>query len=136
MTMAETRLGTFISIAAPELIELAAVAGFDTVLLDAEHGALGAAELSRLVVAARSCSARSWIRVATAEAHLIGAALDMGANGVLVPQIGSAEQARAAVAAARFAPAGTRGANPWVRAPAGLAQRSGSPRPTTPRPCT
>ena len=114
--MHESRLGVLVSVAAPELVELATLAGFDTVILDAEHGALGPRELGMLVIAARSRQARSWIRVARLDPQLIGLALDLGADAVLVPQIGSAEQARAAVAAARFAPQGARGANPWVRA--------------------
>jgi 2-keto-3-deoxy-L-rhamnonate aldolase RhmA len=47
---------------------------------------------------------------------LIGAALDVGAAGILVPQVSSVQAARDLVAAARFAPHGRRGVNPWVRA--------------------
>ncbi len=46
----------------------------------------------------------------------IEAALDLGADGVLVPHVSFAQTAAEAVAAARFAPEGRRGANPYVRA--------------------
>jgi 4-hydroxy-2-oxoheptanedioate aldolase len=49
---------------------------------------------------------------------MIGSALDAGADGVLVPQVESRAEAETVVAAARFAPAGSRGAHPWVRAAA------------------
>jgi len=47
---------------------------------------------------------------------VIGAVLDVGADGVLVPRVHSAADAAAVVDAARFAPDGSRGANPYVRA--------------------
>jgi 4-hydroxy-2-oxoheptanedioate aldolase len=109
-------LATFSVIAAPEIVELIAIAGFDAVILDTEHGPYGIADLSRLIVAARAAGLYSIARVRSNDAALIGGALDAGADGVLVPQIASAEAARAAVAAAKFAPDGIRGANPFVRA--------------------
>ncbi|NIH79096.1 HpcH/HpaI aldolase family protein [Amycolatopsis viridis] len=118
-----TKLATFALLDATEVVELIALAGFDTVILDAEHGPLGLPQLAQLVVAARSRDLPALVRVASNDAQAIGAALDLGADGVLVPQIASLADAERAVAAARFAPAGHRGANPFVRA-AGFA---GSP---------
>jgi 4-hydroxy-2-oxoheptanedioate aldolase len=56
------------------------------------------------------------VRVRSSDPTAIAAALDAGAAGVIVPQIGSAAEAEKAVRAARFAPEGNRGANPFVRA--------------------
>ena len=56
------------------------------------------------------------VRVRWSEPALIGAALDAGAAGVLVPHVQSARDAAAVVEAARFPPDGGRGAHPWVRA--------------------
>jgi len=109
-------LATFCIIGAPEIVELIGKAGFDAVILDTEHGPYSIETLSRLIPVAHSAGLDVIARVRANEAALIGGALDAGADGVLVPQIGSAEAAKAAVAAARFAPQGNRGANPWVRA--------------------
>lgn len=99
-----------------ELVELIALAGFDLVIFDLEHGPYGVETLPSLIAAAEASSLLSVVRVADANHHGIGAALDAGADGVLVPHISSPSAAAAAVRAARFAPAGTRGANPYVRA--------------------
>ena len=112
----EPFLALFSIIPAVEVVELAAVAGFDGIILDTEHGSYGTGSLPALILAARVGGIFPTVRVRSNDAALIGAALDAGAAGVLVPQIGSLAQARRAVQAARFAPAGTRGANPWVRA--------------------
>jgi 4-hydroxy-2-oxoheptanedioate aldolase len=109
-------VATFSIINAPEVVELLALAGFDAVILDTEHGPYGVESLGPLILAARASGAYAIVRVRTNEPSLIGAALDAGAHGVLVPQVGSLGEARAAVAAARFAPSGSRGANPYVRA--------------------
>jgi 4-hydroxy-2-oxoheptanedioate aldolase len=103
-------------IAAPQIPELLAAAGFDAVVLDCEHGALGPEALDWLVPVCRSAGLPPIVRVRAPEPALIGAALDVGAAGVLVPQIESAAQAREAVTAARFGAGGRRGTNPYVRA--------------------
>jgi 4-hydroxy-2-oxoheptanedioate aldolase len=99
-----------------EMIELIALAGFDAVILDNEHGPYGVDRQGPLVLAARARGIEPIVRVRANEPSLIGAALDAGAAAVLVPQVASRAEAEAAVAAARFAPVGRRGANPWVRA--------------------
>lgn len=109
-------LATLSIVAAPEIVELLALAGFDAVVLDTEHGPFGTESLPPLILAARSRGLSVLVRVRSADPSLIGAALDAGADGVVVPQVASGEQARTAVRAARFAPEGTRGANPFVRA--------------------
>ena len=112
----EPFLVTFSIIAAMEVVEMAALAGFDGIILDTEHAAHGIESLPPLIAAARSRGIYPIARVRANDPSLIGAALDAGAAGVMVPQIGSAAQAKAAVSAARFSPSGARGANPWVRA--------------------
>ncbi|MEO7966184.1 MAG: aldolase/citrate lyase family protein [Gemmatimonadaceae bacterium] len=105
----------FSVIPVPAIAELAAHAGFDAIVLDTEHGPIGPESLDRLVPVARAAGIYPLIRVRENDASLIGAALDVGAAGVVVPQINSGESAAAAVAAARFSPLGHRGANPYVR---------------------
>ena len=112
----EPLLVTFCVIPSVEVVELIALAEFDGVILDMEHGPYGTESLVPLIAAARARNIHAIARVRRNEASLIGAALDAGASGVLVPQVSSREEAVAAVSAARFAPEGSRGANPWVRA--------------------
>jgi 4-hydroxy-2-oxoheptanedioate aldolase len=119
----EPLLVTFCIIPSVEIVELIALAEFDGVILDMEHGPYGTESLVPLIATARARNIYAIARVRRNEASLIGAALDAGASGVLVPQVSSREEAVAAVSAARFAPEGTRGANPWVRA-AGFSGRA------------
>lgn len=109
-------LGTFVIVPRIEIVEIAALAGFDLVVLDQEHGPIGVESLPALLAAARGAGVLGIVRVAECRAKLIEAALDAGADGVLVPHVSTAESAQNAVAASRFAPEGRRGVNPYVRA--------------------
>jgi 4-hydroxy-2-oxoheptanedioate aldolase len=110
------RLGTFLHIPSAAVVEIIAAAGFDFVVLDLEHGEFGISRLAELQRAADAAGICSVVRVPSNDAPLIGKALDMGAGAVLVPHIASAEDAARAVAAAKYAPEGSRGAFPFMRA--------------------
>lgn len=112
----EPLVATFSIIPSIEVVELIALAGFDAVIIDLEHGSHGSEALGQLILAARARGIYPLVRVRSSEPTEIAAALDAGAAGVIVPQIGSLEEAERAVKAARFAPEGNRGANPFVRA--------------------
>ena len=109
-------IATFSMIASPIIVELLAQAGFEAVVLDMEHGPLGIEDLNILIPVSRAAGIYPIVRVRTSEASLIGAALDVGAAGILVPQVDSGPSAAAVVSAARFAPLGLRGVNPYTRA--------------------
>src|SRR5579862_8519658 len=109
-------IATFSMMASPEIVQLLASAGFESVVLDMEHGPLDFQTLNGLIPAARAAGIHPIVRVRSNEASLISAALDAGAAGVLVPQIDSGAAAQAVVDAARFKPLGRRGVNPYTRA--------------------
>lgn len=109
-------IATFSIIPSVEVVELIGLAGFDAIIIDLEHGSHGSEALGPLILAARARGIYPLVRVRTSRPSEIGAALDAGAAGVIVPQIGSLGEAEKAVRAARFAPEGNRGANPFVRA--------------------
>lgn len=109
-------VGVFSMMGNLETVELIGLAGFDFVILDLEHGPRGIPDLPPQILAARARNLLPLVRVRSNDPALVGGALDAGAAGVLVPQVSSAEAARALVDAARFAPEGRRGLNPWVRA--------------------
>jgi 2-keto-3-deoxy-L-rhamnonate aldolase RhmA len=108
-------LGTFVTIPRVEVVEIAAISGMDLVVLDCEHGPFGVESISALIAAGQGLGLDVVVRVAENRAQLIGAALDAGANGVLVPHVDSRAAAEAAAGAARFPPRGDRSVHNWVR---------------------
>lgn len=116
--------GAFVPAPSPELVEIAAHAGYDFVVLDAEHGPLDFADIRHMIRAAQAVGVPVLVRVPTASKEFIGRVLDSGADGILVPQVSSVEEARAAVFQALYPPAGARGAAFYARA-YGYTRRSG-----------
>ncbi|WP_143705455.1 HpcH/HpaI aldolase family protein [Pollutimonas subterranea] len=109
-------LGTWSQSASPEVLEIIGYAGFDYTIIDTEHGYFGLETAENLVRTAEAADISPLVRVALNEQHLILKALDIGAQGVVVPQVTNAQEAAKAVAAARYYPDGTRGACPCIRA--------------------
>ena len=112
----DTATGLFCELPCAEAVEIAGLAGWDFVILDGEHAPITAHLLPSMVRAAGAAGIPAIVRVASSEAAGIQHALDAGASGVQIPQIGSLDAARAAVSASRFHPIGQRGFNPFVRA--------------------
>lgn len=90
--------------------EIIGQAGYDFVLIDREHGPADGETAQAQLIALKAAGAPGLIRVPQAEGPWIKQALDIGAAGVMVPAIGSAEAAARAVAEARYGPQGRRGA--------------------------
>ena len=109
-------LGTWVQMASPEIVEAVGYQGYDFVIIDMEHGHFDFDTTHQMVRAADAGGITPVVRVPANQDSLILKALDMGAMGVLVPGISTKEQAVSAVRAAKYAPLGTRGACPWIRA--------------------
>jgi 4-hydroxy-2-oxoheptanedioate aldolase len=109
-------LGTFQTLDTPMVTELLGHSGLDFVVLDQEHGPLSAETTLQCCMAADSTDVAAIVRVRQNDAAEIQRALDAGAAGVQVPQVETASAAAEAVEAARFAPEGSRGLSPYVRA--------------------
>ena len=90
--------------------ELLASAGPDYVVLDLQHGALAETDLPGVTAAAARAGAVPLVRTRSAHFADVGRPLDLGAHGVLVPNVRDAAHVREVVAACRYAPAGTRSA--------------------------
>ena len=101
--------GTFLNLGSPITVELAGAIGFDWLLIDHEHGAFGEDTLLHQLQAAAATPAPAIVRIAANEPARFKRVLDAGAQGVMVPYITSAAEARAAVSAMRYPPRGTRG---------------------------
>lgn len=90
------------------IAHIAASCGYQWLFLDLEHGATSLQTASEICTAALSAGIVPFVRVPENASAWIGRALDGGAVGVVVPHIESASDARLAVAAARYPPAGER----------------------------
>ena len=112
----EVALGPFVNLASGALIEIAAYAGFDFVILDTEHGPLDIPSVEDLCRTARGADITPVVRVRENDPPQILRALDIGADGVQVPQICAGSDAEAVVHAAKYAPLGMRGVSPYTRA--------------------
>ena len=108
--------GTIALLGEPALVEMIGYAGLDYVLIDTEHSPNTMEQVEQMVRAADVAKTTSIVRVTTNSPELILRALDVGAGGVLVPQVNTAAEAAAAVRAARYAPQGDRGLAGIVRA--------------------
>jgi len=96
----------------PFAAELVAGCGFDSVCIDLQHGLADPGRLSDFLRAIELAGAVALVRAPWNDAASLMRILDAGALGVIVPMIGSAEDARAAVAACRYPPAGIRSHGP------------------------
>jgi 2-dehydro-3-deoxyglucarate aldolase/4-hydroxy-2-oxoheptanedioate aldolase len=105
----ETTIGTFIFSASPFLVEVVARVGLDWLLIDLEHGTADESDLLPLLLGAAAGGTPALLRVESGERIRVGRALDLGASGVMVPQVHSAEQARRFAGWMRTQPAGDRG---------------------------
>ncbi len=104
-------LGSFHEIAEPRLVEIAARAGFDFVMLDYEHGLRDLDAVRDALRMARLSGVDALVRIGPADLALVGRLLDEGANGVVIAHVRTVEEARAAVREAYYAPLGHRGLN-------------------------
>ncbi len=104
----ETLLGTMITLPSPEMVEIMIDVGYDWLFVDCEHGAFDTATAQSLLQAAGN-RCPCVIRVPNSDDVWIKKALDIGASGIIVPQVNSASQARSVVASCKYPPEGTRG---------------------------
>ena len=103
------KLGLFLNSHSPTVAEQMAHSGYDWLLVDTQHGPMGYLELSAMLAGISNGGAKSMVRVAGYhDRGGIQQSLDMGADGVLVPYINTADEARQAVTCARYPTAGTR----------------------------
>jgi 4-hydroxy-2-oxoheptanedioate aldolase len=105
----ERQLGFWNSIASPMAAEILAGAGFDWILIDGEHAPNDIPALLGALQAMRGGTAEPVFRVPWNDPVIIKRALDVGARSLLIPFVQNAEEARKAVAAARYPPLGIRG---------------------------
>lgn len=102
-------LGGWCQIGHPATAEIQAQAGLQWLALDCEHGEASEADIGNFCRAAIGGGAEPFVRVRANDTLDIRRALDLGACGVIVPLVNNAEDAKRAVAAAKYPPTGIRG---------------------------
>lgn len=100
----------------PQLIECLAYEGYDFVFIDAEHCPWETTSLRESILAARAAGISPLVRVTQPDMIQIRKALEMGAEGVIIPHVRSVEDMKLCVKAAKFPPLGRRGFDTTVRA--------------------
>ena len=106
----EPALGCWLTFGSAVVAEILGLAGYDAVLIDLEHGFAGLPETVQCLQALSATGAAGLVRVPDNDPVVLKRVLDIGVAGVMIPNVGSAEAARAAIAACRYPPAGVRGA--------------------------
>ncbi len=109
----ETTFGAFVSFQDPASAEIMAGTGYDWVFIDMEHSPFDMKSLQHVLMAFNGRSTVPIVRVPWNDRIRIKRALDLGAEGILIPMVSSVEEARAAVAACKYPPKGIRGFGPW-----------------------
>ena len=109
-------LGSFVFLPSPAIVEILGRAGLDFVIIDQEHSPKSWETVENMVRAAELCGMAALIRVARIEEKEILHALEVGAAGIVVPFVETADEVRRAAAALRYAPDGTRGTCTQTRA--------------------
>lgn len=103
------KMGLFVNSHSPTVAEQLAHTGYDWLLVDTQHGPMDHEKLSAMLCAIASGGAKSMVRVGGYQDRAgIQQALDLGADGVLVPYINTAQEAREAISCCRYPTAGTR----------------------------
>ena len=107
-----TALGGWLFLREPLVAEAAALSGYDYVCVDMQHGLQSYEHAVTMLYAMARTPTTPIVRVPWNDPAIIGRVLDAGAHGVIIPMVNTAEQARAAVAACRYAPLGSRSMGP------------------------
>lgn len=105
----EPALGMWVTLESATVTEMGVALGLDWIVIDAEHGHLDWHQIMEHVRATVRSDTVALVRLAESNIALVKRALDIGADGVLIPWMESAEQLRQAVSFAKFPPEGVRG---------------------------
>jgi 4-hydroxy-2-oxoheptanedioate aldolase len=105
-------LGGWLTTADPQIAEYLARGGFDEICVDQQHGMADASTLPAMFRALEIHGVAPTTRVPTNDFAAIGYALDVGAVAIVVPMVGSADEAAAAAEACHYPPRGRRSVGP------------------------
>src|SRR5215213_4631217 len=113
---ARPQIGLWSSLSSSYTVEAIAGAGFDWILLDSEHSPSDLENLLTQLQAAAPYASHPVVRIPWNDMVNMKRVLDIGAQSLLIPYVQTAQEARSAVAATRYPPAGVRGVAGTTRA--------------------
>lgn len=102
-------IGSWITIAHPSIIEVMATAGFEWLVVDMEHTSIDLSQAHILIATIQANNMKALVRVSKNEEVIIKRVLDMGADGIIVPMVKNASEAKEAIDYAKYPPVGKRG---------------------------
>ena len=109
LALGQPSFGLWVTLEAPSITEMAVALGMDWVVIDAEHGHLDWKEIVEHLRATVRSATVALVRIAELNGGLIKRALDIGADGIVVPWVETAEQLAQAIRFARYPLEGVRG---------------------------
>lgn len=112
----ETLYGTFVPFALGDVTDYTSRLGFDFIIIDNEHGIMNQETIFDMIRAAQCQRTPVLVRCTNSTPDMIHKVLDMGAEGILVPVINTAEDAREVIKSALYPPKGERGIAYFTRA--------------------
>ena len=116
MAEGKLALGTYVTFADPQVVEIIGLAGYDAAFIDMEHTTFDLALVTEMIRAADLVGITSIVRVPDNDEKLILRLLDAGAEGIIVPHVDGLAGAKRAVEAVRYGPLGHRGGAGGTRA--------------------
>ena len=105
----ELTIGSWITLGHPSIAEIMASAGFDWLVIDAEHSVIELSQIQTMVAVMEAKNCPVIVRLTSNDANQIKRVMDAGATGVMIPTILNAQDAAAAVRYTYYPPRGTRG---------------------------
>ena len=105
----ERTLGLWITLPTPAVTEIAAELGLDWVCIDMEHGATTYADVANHLRAAKGTGLGVFVRVSAISSDTVARCLDLGADGIVLPMVRSADDVRRALDHMLYPPRGSRG---------------------------
>lgn len=107
--MQATQFGTFFELGGNAAIEALSRTGLDYVIIDTEHGRFSVESTAEYIIAAERNQMPAYVRIGDISRHSVLRMLDIGAKGLIVPNIRSVEEVKKLVSYAKFPPIGNRG---------------------------
>ncbi|MEM3832312.1 MAG: aldolase/citrate lyase family protein [Thermoprotei archaeon] len=112
ITRNEPTYGTWITMAYPEIVEALSYLPFDWFVFDMEHAPLTIRDIEFLMMAIKNNTIAPIVRVPWNDFVVIKQALDIGAQGLIVPYVNNKDEAVRVIKATRYPPEGIRGVGP------------------------
>jgi 2-keto-3-deoxy-L-rhamnonate aldolase RhmA len=109
LTDKEEVYGLWVTLESASITEMAVALGLDWVVIDAEHGHLDWADILNHIRAAVRSNTVTLVRIAELQEGLVKRVLDIGADGVVIPRVETAEQLKRALSFSKYPPEGARG---------------------------